>query len=101
MITKPVRIPDGDTVTWKTKDGKELLMSEMADSHLINAHALVRSRIVTYLALSKELKKRKLTPRPPEVGRVPARLPIDRVLDQWAKDMEEIGFSAEDVQDFL
>lgn len=60
---KQLSPPSSDDLLWTTKSGQKLLISEMADSHLQNAHAMMTRRMKVWASLDLELQKRKLKPK--------------------------------------
>ena len=59
---------------WTTKDGDEIKISSMTDSHLHNAYfMLIEKKGIDYLPLREELIKRGMT----------KDLPINSVIEPW------------------
>lgn len=86
-------MPKANEQLWTTATGAKIPISELADSHLLNIHRLLASRIVMYGVISKELKKRKLKPHILKTHQISS---IKSALDAWEKDMLEAGMSVED-----
>lgn len=60
QFLETLNCPEPNKALWKTRDGHELLVSEMADSHLQNAHAMMVNQLKRWGCLELEMQKRGL-----------------------------------------
>lgn len=88
---KELSPPDPDDLLWTTKDGQKMLISEMKDSHLQNAHAMLTKKLIVWAAMEVELQKRKLPPKEVVFNFVP-RPNYDSFFQNWMDVDEEVMF---------
>lgn len=69
-----------------------MLISEMKDSHLLNAHAMMMRRIKVWAAMDVELQRRKLKPKDVVLNLVPHQQYWDSYLENFTSIDEEVMF---------
>ena len=67
------------------------MVSEMADSHLQNSHAMLTKKLIVWAAMDVELQKRKLPPKEVVFNYVP-RPSYGSFLDDWMEVDQDILF---------
>lgn len=91
QFIKELSPPSSDDLLWTTKEGQKVMVSEMADSHLQNAHAMLTKKLIVWAAMEVELQKRKLPPKEVVFNYVP-RPSYRAFLDDWMEVDQEVVF---------
>jgi|SRR6478736_499331 len=63
QFIKELDPPNPDNLLWTTKEGQKLLVIDMTDDHLRNAHCMLAKKLKLWATLEVEMERRKLKPK--------------------------------------